>query len=117
VAENILLAERVGGPAVAPERLVEMCRAVGIVHLQDRLVTEISVGERQRTMVDRALIGRPPCVLADEPIAHQDERNGRAVLALLLSAADAGAAVLLATRTPEVVEGIADTIVQLPPGR
>jgi ABC-type multidrug transport system ATPase subunit len=117
VAENILLAERVGGPAVAPERLVEVCRAVGIAHLRDRFVTEISVGERQRTMVARALIGRPPCLLADEPIAHQDERNGRAVLALLRAAADAGAAVLLSTRNPEVVDGIADTVVHLPAGR
>jgi putative ABC transport system ATP-binding protein len=117
VAENILLAQRVGGPPVEPERSADVCRALGILHLQRRNAAEISVGERQRTMVARALVGRPPCLLADEPIAHQDERNGRAVLALLREAADAGAAVLVTTRNPEVVAGIADRVVQLPAAR
>lgn len=117
VAENILLAQRIGAPPVSPQRLAEVCRSVGIVHLQERNAAEISVGERQRTMVARAVVGRPPCLLADEPIAHQDERNGRAVLALLRAAADAGAAVLVTSRNPEVVADIADAVVHLTAGR
>ncbi len=113
VAENVLLAERCGGPPVAPERLAEVTSTLGLAHLLGRLVTEISVGERQRTMAARALVGRPACVLADEPIAHQDERNGAALLAVLRASADAGAACLVTSRSPDVVEAIADEVVRL----
>jgi len=113
VAENVLLSARCGGPPITPERLAEVGASIGIDHLLDRLVTEISVGERQRTMAARALVGRPACLLADEPVAHQDERNGANILAMLRAAADDGAACLVASRSPEVLEAIADEIVEL----
>jgi putative ABC transport system ATP-binding protein len=113
VRENVLLAQRVGGVEVAPDRVASVCSTLGITSLLDRFVNEISVGERQRTMAARALVGAPACVLADEPVAHQDERHARSVLQLLRAAADAGAACLIATRNPSQLDGIADTIVAL----
>lgn len=117
VAENVQLPARTGSATVAPERLDDACHEVGIGHLRGRFVTEISVGERQRTMVARALAARPACILADEPVAHQDEHNARTILALLRAAADAGAAVAIATRNPTMLEGLADERLDLGRGR
>ena len=47
------------------------------------------------------------------PHAHQDDRNGRTLLAMLRAAADDGAAVLIASRSPGVVEAVADRTVAL----
>ncbi|HYI60250.1 MAG TPA: ATP-binding cassette domain-containing protein, partial [Acidimicrobiales bacterium] len=73
---------------------------------------EISVGERQRTMVARALVGEPAILLADEPVAHQDALRAEVVLALLRERADAGAAVVVATREPEIA-ALADRTLEL----
>ncbi|MGH9211371.1 MAG: ATP-binding cassette domain-containing protein [Acidimicrobiales bacterium] len=113
VAENILLASRlVRSEPAATARLGELLAALGLERLRDRGAAEISIGERQRTMVARALVDQPQIVLADEPVAHQDQRHAEAVLRLLRDAVDAGASGVIATRQPDVA-AVADRSISL----
>jgi putative ABC transport system ATP-binding protein len=109
VGENVSLA-RGGRASVAPDH--PLVARLDIGHLWNRGGYEISVGERQRTMVARALVGEPAILLADEPVAHQDAGRAEVVLALLRERAVGGAAVVLATRDPEVAV-VADRVVEL----
>ncbi len=77
---------------------------VGLAEHADRPVEELSGGQRQRVAVARALAVHPRVLLADEPTAQQDTATKAAVVALMRRAADRGAAVVLATHDPEVVE-------------
>ena len=101
VVENITLPLR-GADHRRPPRLdvamTETLQRLGLAHLLERLVDQISVGEQQRVMVARALATRPTVILADEPTGHQDDRNAGVIAGLLLEAVTQGAACLIATR-------------------
>lgn len=112
VLENVLLADRLAGTAPDADRVDELLGRLGLDRLRHRGAREISVGERQRTMVARSLVGSALVVLADEPVAHQDQSHAEVVLALLRESATAGAACLVATRNPATA-AIADRVVAL----
>jgi len=117
-AENVevpLQAHGVVGQ-VAIERAAAALASVGLGELADRRVEELSGGQRQRVAMARALAPVPRVLLADEPTAQQDAGHKARLLALMRDAADAGAAVLVATHDPEVV-AVCDREVALHDGR
>lgn len=63
--------------------------------LLDRPAAELSVGQQQRVAAARALLGRPPLIVADEPTSALDADRQRAFLDLLLAECrEVGAALL-----------------------
>jgi ABC-type lipoprotein export system ATPase subunit len=82
-----------------------MLAAVGLHELAQQRVARLSMGERQRVAVARALAARPKLLLADEPTARLDEANARGVGALFAElAATTGAAIVCATHDPVLIE-------------
>jgi ATP-binding cassette, subfamily C, bacterial CydC len=75
----------------------------------------VSGGERQRIALARALLADPPLLILDEPAAHLDPGNRRALTADLL-AATAGRATLLITHDLDGLDQV-DEIVMLARGR
>jgi ATP-binding cassette, subfamily C, bacterial CydC len=75
----------------------------------------VSGGERQRIALARALLADPPLLILDEPAAHLDPGNRRALTADLL-AATAGRATLLITHDLDGLDQV-DEIVVLAGGR
>jgi putative ABC transport system ATP-binding protein len=78
---------------------------------------QLSMGERQRVMIARALALDPELVLADEPTGSLDTQRTREVLGLLRELCrERGTGVLLATHDPQAVV-FADRVCELRDGR
>jgi len=60
----------------------------------------LSGGHQQLVAIARAIAGRPPIVLADEPTGNLDSRSGEAVMQMLEDLHRAGATVCIATHDP-----------------
>jgi ABC-type lipoprotein export system ATPase subunit len=98
--ENLLVpAVAVGMPRrEARDRVRELAGETGLAERLGRRVRELSGGERQRGALCRALVNRPPVLLADEPTGALDERNREAVFELLMRLVrERGLTLLMAT--------------------
>lgn len=77
--------------------------------LQDRLnffPSQLSVGQRQRVAVARAIVNQPPLILADEPTANLDAPRAQAVLQLLKQTCKSrDSALIVATHDQQAAAG------------
>ena len=71
-------------------------RSADVSDLADRLVTDLSGGEKQRVLIARALAGEAPILLLDEPTTSVDIRHALEILALLQRLAEQGKTVVAA---------------------
>jgi putative ABC transport system ATP-binding protein len=118
VSQNAALKLWLTEDARRAERIVEpLLVRLGLGRRLGNRPAELSMGERQRVMIARALSTQPKLVLADEPTGNLDTRNGREVLELLSETCrESAAAVLLATHDPQATI-FADRVCTLCDGR
>ena len=74
---------------------------LGIAHLADSIYTRISGGERQLTLIARALAAETRLLVLDEPTASLDFGNQLRVLDEIVQLARDGIGVLLSTHDPD----------------
>jgi putative ABC transport system ATP-binding protein len=109
-----------GGDMGAREARGRIRPLLGRLGLQERSThrpDQLSMGERQRVMLARALSTDPKLVLADEPTGNLDSQRGGEVLSLLQETCrERGAAVVLVTHDPQAAS-YADRVRTLRDGR
>ena len=95
----------------------ELLRRVGLGDKLQKRPYQLSIGERQRVAVARALVHRPTVVFADEPTASLDQATGHEVVNLLADyRRTGGGSLLVVTHDPAMLTG-ADRVLQMRDGR
>lgn len=95
----------------------QMLDRLGIARLRAKAYTEISGGERQLTLIARALAQEPAIIVLDEPTASLDFGNQGRVMRQIRALADQGLAVLFTTHDPNQAHRCADRVALLGEGR
>lgn len=99
--DNIALPLRLAGLGRRDitERVGDLLAWLGLDGRGSALPAALSRKERRLVCVARAVVGRPPLILADDPARDLDHEAGGRVLYLLAELARAGAGILLTART------------------
>ena len=104
------------GP-VAEERIIKDCEAGGLGKELQRLVRELSGGNRRKVELVRALLHRPAVLLMDEPTVGLDPKSRRELLAAIRAdVTHRHSTVLWATHLVEEAEA-ADRVLVLHKGK
>jgi putative ABC transport system ATP-binding protein len=105
------------GVREAHRLVTPLLERLGLAKRLHHRAEELSMGERQRVLIARALSTRPQLVLADEPTGSLDTQRSREVLGLLSEICrEDRVAMLLVTHDPQAA-AIADRVHTLRDGR
>lgn len=83
IEENIVLPLNLDNAEPDKEYLKELLAVTGLEKKRDNFPHELSGGQQQRVAFARALIHKPPIILADEPTGNLDSKNSREIITIL----------------------------------
>lgn len=95
-------------------------RALELVGLMDKLTSypaELSGGEQQRACIARAIVNKPPILLADEPTGSLDPEMSWEIIQLLGKINKMGTTVIVATHNRGIVDDIRKRVIALDRGK
>lgn len=112
-SENVLLGMTFAQKKLDAARATELLKEVGLGHRLKNKPHQLSVGEKQRVAVARALANEPKLLLADEPTANVDPKNQQHVIDLIReNCRKENIAILMVTHSQEVAKQF-DRVVDL----
>jgi len=106
VYENVAFAMKViGASGRAIKRNVpDVLSMVGLSGKSDMTPDQLSGGEQQRVSLARAMVNRPPIIIADEPTGNLDPENAQEIMKLLEDINGRGTTMIVATHAKNFVD-------------
>lgn len=80
VRQNVCLPGRIKGGDIPSSRVESLAARLGVAGCLERLPSALSIGQRQRVAILRAMAHQPRLVLADEPTAAVDKARARSIM-------------------------------------
>jgi len=90
---------------------------VGLARKAKSYPRQLSGGEKQRTALARAIVNRPPLLIADEPTGNLDPDTAWEIMTLLEDINDRGTTVLVATHANDIVDDMQKRVITIDYGK
>jgi putative ABC transport system ATP-binding protein len=103
LAENVMLPLATVRGKRAKKRSMALAALdrVGLSQKTDRLPSQISGGEQERVAIARAIVGRPPIILADEPTGNLDSKTGKEIMGIINTLNSEGMTIIMVTHNSD----------------
>ncbi|WP_341478998.1 ABC transporter ATP-binding protein [Heliobacterium chlorum] len=97
--ENVMLPLAVKKMAVQEQRrrAIALLERVGLAGKEHRLPHQLSGGEQERVAIARAIVNKPPLILADEPTGALDSQMGEQIMELFQELHRDGLTIIMVT--------------------
>ena len=112
VLENIKLPMAITGQRGKNQEKMarDVLERVGLANKADRLPDQLSGGEQERVAIARAIVNKPPILLADEPTGNLDSKTADEIMNLLKELNNEGQTIIMVTHNPEACKHSSRTI-------
>jgi cell division transport system ATP-binding protein len=119
VFENVALPLLITGhnPLDVGRRVRAALDKVGLLRKEKRLPLTLSGGEQQRVGIARAIVHKPPIILADEPTGNLDPGLATEIMAMFREFNNVGVTVLIASHDLNLIQRFGNRTLQLDHGR
>lgn len=119
VYDNVALPLAISG--FSPREIGRRVRAaldkVGLLHKERSLPMALSGGEQQRVGIARAIVNKPPLLLADEPTGNLDPKLSQDIFTLFEQLNQVGVTILIATHDLALIATMPNRVLTLRQGR
>jgi putative ABC transport system ATP-binding protein len=112
VLENVKLPMAITGKKakIQDKMARDVLDRVGLANKADRLPDQLSGGEQERVAIARAIVNKPPILLADEPTGNLDSKTAEDIMNLLKELNREGQTIIMVTHNPEACKHSSRTI-------
>lgn len=118
VFDNVAIAMEVAG--TPPKEIAKRVRAaldkVGLLSKEKLTPIQLSGGEQQRVGIARAVVNKPPILLADEPTGNLDPDLSAEIMKLFADFNQVGVTVLIATHDLDLISRLPYRVIELDHG-
>lgn len=119
VFENVAFAMQVTGASsrAIKRNVPSVLSLVGLSHKADMTPDQLSGGEQQRVSLARAMVNRPPIIIADEPTGNLDPENAQEIMHLLDDINKRGTTMIVATHAKNFVDEMQKRVLAIELGK